>query len=231
VALILAFDTATKHCAVALARDGAVLAHRTAEDERFSHAEKLNVFMDEVLRETGLALKDLDAVAVGTGPGSYTGLRIGLSAAKGLCFALDVPLIALSTLEVLAAELRATGTALNDTDTLHPMIDARRMEVFTGTLEGRGGGDGPARPAILDDAWCLALTTHRRHIVFGDGADKATALWAAHPRIMHVAGIRPSVEGLAARAHATFLRKDFADLTRLVPDYGKEANVTRPGTK
>jgi tRNA threonylcarbamoyladenosine biosynthesis protein TsaB len=218
VALILAFDTATKHCAVVLARDGAIVAQRASDEERFSHAEKLNVFIEEVLIEAALTMKDVEAVGVGIGPGSYTGLRIGLSAAKGLCFALDVPLL-------------ATGMAVNDTDALHPMIDARRMEVFTGVLDAYGHPLGHTTPVILDDAWRNDLSTGQKHIVFGDGADKAAALWEQWIHITHVAGVRPSVRGLAARSLKAFQRKEYAELARLVPQYGKEANVTRPGAK
>jgi tRNA threonylcarbamoyladenosine biosynthesis protein TsaB len=173
-------------------------------------------------------MKDLDAVAVGIGPGSYTGLRIGLSAAKGLCFALDIPLIGLGTLDVLGHELQCSGFVGEANDVLHPMVDARRMEVFTKEFHAVAGSVQAARPVVLDDAWCTSLAFDRRHIVFGDGADKAAELWSRHARCAHVVGIRPSVNGLATAAHRTFQRKDFADLAYLVPDYGKEANVTQP---
>lgn len=228
MALLLSFDTATKHCAVALSEGDRLLAHRVEDSERFSHAEMLNVFIDEVMREAGVGLNDLDAVAVGVGPGSYTGLRIGLSAAKGLCFALDIPLIGLATLDVLAHELRASVGVPSETDVLHPMIDARRMEVFTRTMEGPGIHASAAKPLILEDAWCVSLLTDRVHLVFGDGADKATELWPKHAHIQHVPGIRPSARGLATAAAEAFQQKDFADLAYLVPDYGKDANVTAP---
>lgn len=228
MALVLSFDTATKHCAVVLSEHGRSLVHRVDDADRFSHAEKLNVFIDEVMRGAGRELKELDAVAVGIGPGSYTGLRIGLSAAKGLCFALDVPLIGLGTLDVLGHELLGSGTALDVNDVLHPMVDARRMEVFTKQLDHHANADSGARPMVLDEVWCTALDPGRRHIVFGDGADKATELWATHQHIVYVSGIRPSVCGLSRLAEIAYGRKDFADLTCLVPDYGKEANVTQP---
>ena len=228
MALILSFDTATKHCAVALAKGGRTLAYRVDDAERFSHAEKLNVFIAEVMREAGKELKDLDAVAVGIGPGSYTGLRIGLSAAKGLCFALDIPLIGLGTLDVLSYEVLGSGFVTRTNDVLHPMVDARRMEVFTKQLDQHGKANRDARPVVLDDAWCTALDPGKRHIVFGDGADKATELWSKHAPVLCIPAIRPSVRGLSALADLVHGRKDFADLAYLVPDYGKEANVTEP---
>lgn len=228
MSLILAFDTATRHCAVVLARDGRPIAQRVDEGERFSHAEKLNVFIEAVMNDAGQRLAALDAVAVGTGPGSYTGLRIGLSAAKGLCFALEVPVIGLGTLDVLGHELLCSGLSTGTGDVLLPMVDARRMEVFTKVLDHQASSMGTARPVVLDAAWCEGLDPQRRHIVFGDGADKATELWSRHGHITHVAGIRPSVQGLAKTADMRARERAFSDPAYLVPDYGKEANVTQP---
>lgn len=231
MALILSFDTATKHCAVALAQGGRTIAYRVDDAERFNHAEKLNVFIEAVLYDAGMRMKDLHAVAVGIGPGSYTGLRIGLSAAKGLCFALDVPLIGLGTLDVLGYELLASDFVASAKDVLHPMVDARRMEVFTKQLDPSANANGDARPVVLDDAWCETLDTGHRHIVFGDGADKATAFWSKHARVVYAPAIRPSVHGLSVLADLAYGRKEFADLAYLVPDYGKEANVTQPAKR
>ncbi len=225
--LLLAFDTATKLCAVALSDGDRVIASREEASERLTHAEHLNVFIQQVMEEAGRSLNDLTAVAVGIGPGSYTGLRIGLSAAKGLCFALDVPIIGMSTLDVLCAQLRSSAVALHDDDLLHPMIDARRMEVFTRTCDHAGNAITAAAPLVLDEGWCAALASAHQHVVFGDGADKAASLWTDKPHIVFVEGVRPSVNGLASCANACFDRSDFADLAYLVPDYGKEANVTQ----
>ncbi|HEX2616164.1 MAG TPA: tRNA (adenosine(37)-N6)-threonylcarbamoyltransferase complex dimerization subunit type 1 TsaB [Flavobacteriales bacterium] len=229
--LLLAFDTATRHCAVVLSEGDRPLAWREDASEQFSHAERLNVFIQEVMNEAGRSLNDLDAVAAGIGPGSYTGLRIGLSAAKGLCFALDKPLIGMSTLDVLCHELATKGTALRDDDRLLPMIDARRMEVFTRTYDRQGKALNDAAPLILDEAWCVALPADHRAVVFGDGADKAATLWADRAHVLHVPGIRPAVHGLASCATAYFKEQRFSDLAYLVPDYGKAPNVTQPKKK
>lgn len=228
--LLLAFDTATPHCAVVLSEGAVPLAWREDAGERLSHAEHLNVFIEAVMADAGLPLARLDAVAVGTGPGSYTGLRIGLSAAKGLCFALDKPLIGPGTLDVLAHELSALDAPGPD-DRLRPMIDARRMEVFTRAFSAGLEPLDDNAPLILDDAWCAAQPAVPRTTVFGNGADKAAALWAAHPNIRHVAGVRPSVKGLARCADAFFRAGRFSDLAYLVPDYGKPANVAQPRKK
>lgn len=228
MALLLAYDTATRHCAVVLAENGRVIASREDASPELSHAERLNVFIAEVMAEAQRPLAALDAIAVGIGPGSYTGLRIGLSAAKGLCFALDKPLIGMSSLDVLAHELLASRTALGPDDRLRPMIDARRMEVFTRELDAKAAPLSDAAPVILDAGWCDRNLTTDRTLVFGDGADKAADLWAARAHVLHVPGIRPAVQGLARCATAYFQAKRFSDLAYLVPDYGKAANVAQP---
>jgi tRNA threonylcarbamoyladenosine biosynthesis protein TsaB len=228
--LILAIETATKLCSVALGRDGELLAMREIDPsygkpsegkpEKLAHAEKVNVFIAEVMGEAGLTLKDLDAVAVGIGPGSYTGLRIGLSAAKGLCYALDKPIIGLSTLGTLVAAARMQYADLMGS--LWPMIDARRMEVFAQSYSADGQPTADAAPLILDEAWA-GLPDPR--VVFGDGADKAAQLWAGKATITHLPGIRPSAFFMLTAAQERYQAQRFDDLAYLVPEYGKGANL------
>lgn len=123
---ILCLETATTNCSVAIGESGKIVALREDNNDQYSHAEKLHVFIDELLSETGLEPGDLSAVAVSEGPGSYTGLRIGVSAAKGLCFALGIPFIAIPTLLSLAHQVEA-----KEGDYIIPLLDARRMEVYT----------------------------------------------------------------------------------------------------
>jgi tRNA threonylcarbamoyladenosine biosynthesis protein TsaB len=174
---------------------------------------------------------EMDAVAVGIGPGSYTGLRIGLSAAKGLCYALRIPIIGMGTLDVLVNELLAGRPDLPAEAVLMPMIDARRMEVFTLVADGHGAHLAEPHPLVLDGPWGASLPADRSTVVFGDGADKAAGLWSGAPNVLHVPGVRPAHRGLAVLADALFERKAFSDLAYLVPDYGKPANVTQPGKK
>ncbi len=122
---ILNIETATKNCSVALAKEGKTMLCKEIAEEGYSHAERLHVFIEEIIKEAGITFQDLSAIAVSQGPGSYTGLRIGVSAAKGLCFALDIPLIAVDTLQVLASQV----TVFNGL--IIPMLDARRMEVYS----------------------------------------------------------------------------------------------------
>lgn len=224
--MILSIETATKLCSVALARDGVVLALCEEESEQNIHAEKLNVFIAQVMTEAECELRALDAVAVGIGPGSYTGSRIGLSAAKGLCFALDRPIIGISTLITLCERAKAMGAVpIDTTDTFNPMVDARRMEVFTRTFSAEGAALDEMSPLILDEAW--AAQEGVRRIVFGDGADKATTLWKDQPTILHIPGVRPSAGAMAREAERRYTGKAFDDLAYLVPAYGKAANVTQ----
>ena len=218
--LILAIETATKLCSVAVGRDGDILALRELESDQHIHAEKVNLFIAEVMAESGLSLTDLDAVAVGIGPGSYTGLRIGLSAAKGLCYALDKPIIGLNTLGTLVQAARAAPGALQGV--LWPMIDARRMEVFAQPHDAEGKPLGDVAPLILDDAWALA---DGARTVFGDGADKVADLWAGRASVNYLCGIRPSAGAMLFAAEMRLAAGDHDDLAYLVPAYGKAANV------
>ncbi len=122
---ILNIETATKNCSVALAKEGKTILCKEIAEEGYSHAERLHVFIEEIIKETGITFQDISAIAVSQGPGSYTGLRIGVSAAKGLCFALDIPLIAVDTLQVLASQAKVSNGLII------PMLDARRMEVYS----------------------------------------------------------------------------------------------------
>ncbi len=227
MALLLSFDTATSHLSVVLSEDARPLAWREDASAQLSHAERLNVFIEEVMKEAGVALKELHAVAVGTGPGSYTGLRIGLSAAKGLCFALDKPLIGMSTLDILLAQLLVENKGAEANALYMSMVDARRMEVYTRTYEAEGKPLDATAPLLLDEAWCDARPKEGRTYVFGDGADKATELWQAHPAIAYVPHIRPGVKGLAHCAERYYRENLFSDLAYLVPEYGKPANVAQ----
>ena len=122
---ILNIETATKNCSVALAKDGKTILCKEIAEEGYSHAERLHVFIEEIIQETGITFQDISAIAVSQGPGSYTGLRIGVSAAKGLCYALGIPLIAVDTLQVLASQSNVSDGLII------PMLDARRMEVYS----------------------------------------------------------------------------------------------------
>ncbi len=156
-------ETEPPSCAaLALSRDGVVVAVRELESDALVHAEKLNVFVAEVMAKAGTTFSELDAVAVGIGPGSYTGLRIGLSAAKGLCFALDIPIIGISTLRTLVERAKEIGVP--EELPQWPMVDARRMEVFTRPYDAAGAAMGPSSPVVLDAEWVAASTVDQTKV-------------------------------------------------------------------
>lgn len=226
--LTLCIETATHLCSVALVDGERLIASRDEEArERFTHAERLGVLVDEVMGEAHHDFNELSAVAVGIGPGSYTGLRIGLSAAKGYCYALEIPIIGIGTLETLVSTLHASRSTLHGHAVLHPMIDARRMEVFTQAFDGTGRLAGELHAKVLDEPWIAALEPGMHHIVFGDGADKATELWKSHPAITYVPHVKPSAKAMAPMAIKRLAEERFEDLAYLVPMYGKEAGVTQ----
>ena len=164
MALILNIETATKNCSVALAKDGKTLAIREIATQNFSHAEKLHVFIEELLEETNLKLQDLSAIAASQGPGSYTGLRIGVSASKGLCYALSIPLIAVDTLELLARKIEIQSGIIV------PMIDARRMEVFCAFFDSKYAKIKETKAEIIDETSYQDIS-ETMHLI-GDGAMK-----------------------------------------------------------
>ncbi|MBK8340255.1 MAG: tRNA (adenosine(37)-N6)-threonylcarbamoyltransferase complex dimerization subunit type 1 TsaB [Flavobacteriales bacterium] len=227
MALILCLETATHLCSVALVNDGRLVAERNEEGVGHIHAERLHVLVQQVMEEAVVPFDRLNAVAVGIGPGSYTGLRIGVSAAKGYCHALGIPIIGVGTLHVLAAAYRALEVNAPADEVLLPMIDARRMEVFTLSLDEEGRPD-PERvqPLILDDTWRRSIDLNGLCVVFGDGADKAPDFWVAQPLVKHRPGVKPWARAMARIATERLAQSHVDDLAYLVPRYGKEANVT-----
>ena len=168
---ILCIETATSVCSVALIRDQSVISIRESARKN-AHAEYVSVFMDEVIQEAGLSFSDLDAVAVSKGPGSYTGLRIGVSSAKGLCYSQDIPLIAISTPRSMAAgmigRLIEQGDPISGNALCCPMIDARRMEVYDALYEVGGIRDLRGIGGIRDIGDIREIRKIRAEVIYGD---------------------------------------------------------------
>ena len=214
MALILNIETATKNCSVALAKEEKTIAIREIATQNFSHAEKLHVFIEELFAETNLKLQDLDAVAVSQGPGSYTGLRIGVSAAKGLCYALSVPLIAVDTLELLARKLTITEGSIV------PMIDARRMEVFCAFFDSNYNKIRETKAEIIDETSYQEIS-ETLHLI-GDGAMKFKDIltdtkFQYYPEIEF-----PSASEMAQVSFQKFKNKQFEDVAYFEPFYLKD---------
>lgn len=214
MALILNIETATKNCSVALAKDGETLAIREIATQNFSHAEKLHVFIEELFAEINFKLQDLNAIAVSQGPGSYTGLRIGVSAAKGLCYALSVPLIAVDTLELLARKISVTDGIIV------PMIDARRMEVFGTFFDTNFNKIRETKAEIIDETSYQDIS-ETMHLI-GDGAMKFKAVltdakFQYYPELEF-----PSANEMASVSFQKFQNNQFEDVAYFEPFYLKD---------
>lgn len=212
---ILCLETSTTNCSVAISVDGDIKAIREENNQKFSHAEKLHVFIEEVLSESGFDKKELDAVAISKGPGSYTGLRIGVSAAKGLCFALDIPLISIPTLELLAQQ------AVCEDCYIIPLLDARRMEVYSAVFNSNKKQIRETRAEILDENSFLEYLEIRKTIFLGDGAAKFKQL-GEHKNAFFLDEKFPTSANMALLAEAKFKISDIEDVAYFEPYYLKE---------
>jgi len=219
MSLILQIETATTVCSVALSETGSVLAYKEIQ-QRNVHAEVITLFIDEVLKTAGKQYSDLSAVAVSCGPGSYTGLRIGISVTKGLCYSLDIPFIAVETLEAMTDGMIAES---NEEDTLFcPMIDARRMEVFTAVFDSKGNRVKPTSAEIIDqDSFSDMLKTNKI-IFFGDGAAKCEEVLGTNPNVQIISDFQNSARHLTKKATEKFSAKDFEDTAYFEPYYLKD---------
>lgn len=226
--LILCIETGTDICSVALARDGEMIALRES-DLGHDHARKVGVFTQELLREHDIAPDELDAVAVGKGPGSYTGLRIGVSFAKGMCYALGIPLISVDSLRSLAACLVEEHEAgiidvENWDDTiLCPMIDARRMEVYAELFDTSLVPQSEVVAEVVTDKSFFEVQLRRKKLViFGSGAEKCRGVleWADY------AEVAPSARGLCAEAERKLQAGEKEDVAYFEPFYLKDFVVT-----
>lgn len=228
MAVILNIDTSTSVCSTALTAEGMVITHFEDFQGR-NHAALLSGYIKGCLDHARSKEMELDAVAVSMGPGSYTGLRIGLSEAKGLAYALDIPMIGISTLQLMVTHVLFDGEDYGDDPIYVPMIDARRMEVYTAAYDIALAELLAPQPLILDaDSYADLLATGRPVIFFGDGSDKARDLLAAHPNARFVPGVAPLAVDMLALSERAYARRDFIDTAYSVPAYLKDFQATRP---
>lgn len=223
--LLLSLDTSTTVCSVALHENGTLLGCYELFTERTSSA-MLTTLIRDVVTHTGHTLSELDAVAVAKGPGSYTGLRIGVSTAKGLCFALDKPLLAINTLRAMTEQIRAFYPAGY---VLSPLLDARRMEVYGALYDANGDEVQPTSAVILDQTSFGDWLARGPVVFFGDGAAKARPLLGHHPNAHFTEQpVFPSARTVGALATAAFAESRFEDRATFEPFYLKEFMTTRP---
>lgn len=216
---ILSIETSTGICSVALQTNGQVIASRE-DSRRNSHSANITLFIDAVVKEAGLSLSQIDAVAVGKGPGSYTGLRIGVSAAKGLCYALSKPLIALNSLQTMACNPALLQYTTANT-LLCPMIDARRMEVYCALYNPQYNVVKETEALIIDSTSFGTELAEQQVVFFGDGADKCRDT-IQHPNAVFVADIYPSALHNGILAFEAYTQQRFEDVAYFEPFYLKE---------
>lgn len=219
MSLILNIETATKNCSVSLAESGKVIAIKELNDGNFSHAEKLHVFIDEVLKVAKKSMNDLDAVAVSKGPGSFTGLRIGVSSVKGLCYALNIPLISVDTLKSLATQLNI------ESGFVVPMLDARRMEVYSAVFDTKNNLIRAIEAQILnEDSFADYLKNDQVYFI-GDGVPKTKEI-ITHKNAIFIEDKLPSAYEMAELSFDKFQRKTVEDVAYFEPFYLKDFVVT-----
>ncbi len=223
MSLILCIETGTDICSVGLSRDGELISLRESDEGR-DHARNVALFVDELLRENDIAAEELSAVAVGMGPGSYTGLRIGVSFAKGLCYGLQIPLVAVGSLDSMVQVAREDHEAgIIDVDNwndavLCPMVDARRMEVYTQMFDTQGQPLNEVKAEIVTEESFKEWRNERQLVIFGNGAAKCREVLSDATYI----NVTPSARGLAALAHQRFEAGQTEDIAYFEPFYLKD---------
>ena len=229
--MILCLETATPVCSVALNDGCCTLALRETEGQN-AHSEKITNFIREAMETAGIDYRQLDAVAVSKGPGSYTGLRIGVSTAKGICYAADVPLMAIDTLEAMAYGMKEKlGSQLAENDLLIPMIDARRMEVYAAIFDAKLNKIEDTAALVIDENAFEDLRKDRRLWLFGDGAPKLSKLFENQPNITVIDGFKPSAAFMRNLADKALREHDFVDVAYFEPFYLKDFIAGKPHVK
>jgi tRNA threonylcarbamoyladenosine biosynthesis protein TsaB len=217
MALILNLETATTNCSVSLARNGEVLALKEHNTPNYSHSEQLHVFIQEVLKDASMSMTDLDAIAVSKGPGSYTGLRIGVSAAKGLCFSLDIPLISVPTLSSMAEQVNKGSF-----DFIIPVLDARRMEVYSSVFDNSLKEIRETRAEIVDELSFQEFIEKGKVLIIGSGAEKCKKPLENQKMVSFDTTIVPSAREMGGLSYDKFISKAFEDVAYFEPYYLKD---------
>ncbi len=215
---ILNIETATKNCSVALAKEGKTILCKEIAEEGYSHAERLHVFIEEIIKEVGITFQDLIAIAVSQGPGSYTGLRIGVSAAKGFCFALDIPLIAVDTLQILASQ------ATISSGLIIPMLDARRMEVYSAIFSSNLKKTRSVQAEIITENSFEELQETLYFV--GDCAEKCKTVLTKENFIFLDEIKYPSAKEMSVISFEKYQKNETVDVAYFEPYYLKDFMIT-----
>ena len=221
--MLLCIETSGKNCSVALFDGLQLVSIREVHTEQFSHSENLHVFIEQVLKESNLQPKAIKAIAISAGPGSYTGLRIGVATAKGLCYGWDIPLIALPTLRILAEQVSYEFT---DIEYIIPMIDARRMEVFTSVYSHDFSPILGERAEILTESTFDTYLNKGKTIFLGDGITKFQAI-CKHKNAYFWENKFPSAKQMGRLALEKYQAQAFEDIAYFEPFYLKEVYLVK----
>jgi tRNA threonylcarbamoyladenosine biosynthesis protein TsaB len=225
MALILSLETATSVCSAALYDNDKLLANEEYHVPQ-STASQLSVLIDQLFNRTGRQPSQLNAVAVSAGPGSYTGLRIGVATGKGFCYALNIPLIAINTLELMAYQF-ASQNVLSGSELLCPMLDARRMEVYTLLAAADLRIIESTEAKVIDESSYQSWLEKNKILFFGNGSDKCKEM-IRHENAVFISGIIPSAAKLGEMAFRKYNFKQFEDLAAYEPYYLKDFMVKKP---
>lgn len=228
MAKILLIETATPICSVAIAIDGIVTVIKESSEPN-SHSAKLSVMIRDILETTNIPYSELDAVCVSSGPGSYTGLRIGVSTAKGLCYALEKPLLAVGTLQNIAAGYMLLHPQY--TGYICPMIDARRMEVYSAIFDNKGNYIRQTNADIIIENIYDQWLEQNNIIFIGDGADKTRSILEGKNNVMFDTDFKISAKGMAQLAEKRYENKQFEDVAYFEPFYLKDFVAAKPSVK
>jgi tRNA threonylcarbamoyladenosine biosynthesis protein TsaB len=218
---ILNIETSTTNCSVSLSFEGETLVLKEDYDNNYSHAERLHVYIDEVLKQADIRSAQLDAIAVSKGPGSYTGLRIGVSAAKGLCFALGKPLIAISTLEALSHQVKAKEGIII------PMLDARRLEVYSAIFDNDYNRLRETQAQVLNEDSFKSYLEESKVTFIGNGVSKTKEL-INHKNAIFIEDKLPSANEMSQLAYSKFKIRDIEDVAYFEPYYLKDFVALKP---
>jgi tRNA threonylcarbamoyladenosine biosynthesis protein TsaB len=229
--MILCLETATPVCSVALNDSCCTIALRETEGQN-AHSEKITNFIREVMETANINYRQLDAVAVSQGPGSYTGLRIGVSTAKGICYAADLPLMAIDTLEAMAYGMKEKlGSQIAENDLLIPMIDARRMEVYAAVFDANLNKIEDTAALVINENSFEHLRKDYHLWLFGDGAPKLSKLFENQTNISIIDGFKPSAAYMRPLAERALREQHFVDVAYFEPFYLKDFIAGKPHVK
>jgi tRNA threonylcarbamoyladenosine biosynthesis protein TsaB len=224
---ILSIETSTRACSVSISKGHEIISVVEEVGDGYSHAENLSVFIAKALAESAMNYRDLNAVAISKGPGSYTGLRIGTSTAKGLCYALDIPLISVPTLQAMAYGL-TNGTNYTEDTLFCPMIDARRMEVYSAFFNSKNEFVRETQADIINENSYIKYLLTSEVIFFGDGAEKCKEVLSTHQNAKFISNFNPSAQYLNIIANDKFKAQQIENTAYFEPYYLKDFVAGKP---